>query len=35
MKMHPLYPLTFRPIYKDTFWGGNAKYRDFPANHRQ
>ncbi len=24
MKLHPLYPLTFRPIYKDYPWGGTA-----------
>lgn len=32
MKMHPLYPLTFRPIYKQTFWGGNgiAEYFNRP-----
>lgn len=23
MKMHHLYPMTFRPIYKDYLWGGN------------
>lgn len=33
MKMHPLYPLTFRPIYKDTFWGGNAIAEHFNRPH--
>ncbi len=24
MKMHPLYPMTFRPMYKETLWGGDG-----------
>lgn len=33
MKMHPLYPLTFHPCYKDTFWGGNAIAEQFNRPH--
>ena len=33
MKMHPLYPLTFHPQYKDTFWGGNAIAEAFNRPH--
>jgi mannose-6-phosphate isomerase len=33
MKLHPLYPLMFRPIYKDRFWGGNAIAETFNRPH--
>lgn len=33
MKLHSLYPLIFRPIYKDTFWGGNAFAEHFNRPH--
>ncbi len=29
MKTHPLYPLTFRPIYHDRVWGGEAIARRY------
>lgn len=33
MKLHSLYPLMFRPIYKDVFWGGNAIAETFNRPH--
>lgn len=33
MKMHPLYPLTFRPFYKNTYWGGNHIAEQFNRPH--
>jgi mannose-6-phosphate isomerase len=33
MKLHPLYPLMFRPIYKDHCWGGNAIAETFNRPH--